>query len=53
MANEEGFKHELGFKGSVHDYFKDQSGGQFLLDFDVVGPVQLSLDYASDVEGRQ
>ena len=46
MANEEGFKHELGFKGSVHDYFKDQSGGQFLLDFDVVGPVQLSLDYA-------
>ena len=46
MANEEGFRHELGFKGSVHDYFKDQSDGQFLLDFDVVGPVPLSLDYA-------
>ena len=46
IANEEGFKHELGFKGSVHDYFKDQSDGQFLLDFDVVGPVPLSLDYA-------
>ena len=56
MANEEGFKHELGFKGSVHDYFKDQSGGQFLLDFDVVGPVQLSLDYAyygeNDADGQ-
>ena len=46
VANEEGFTHELGFRGSIRDYFKDQSGGQFLLDFDVVGPVQLSLDYA-------
>ena len=56
MANEEGFKHELGFKGSVHDYFKDQSDGLFLLDFDVVGPVQLSLDYAyygeNDADGQ-
>ena len=46
IANEEGFVHELGFKGSVHDYFKDQSDGQFLLNFDVVGPVQLSFNYA-------
>ena len=56
IANEEGFVHELGFKGSVHDYFKDQSGGRFLLDFDVVGPVKLSLDYAyygeNDAEGQ-
>ena len=56
IANEEGFKHVLGFKGSVHDYFKDQSGGLFLLDFDVVGPVQLSLDYAyygeNDADGQ-
>ena len=56
MANEEDFVHELGFQGSVHDYFKDQSGGKFLLDFDVVGPVKLSLDYAyygeNDAEGR-
>ncbi len=56
IANEEGFVHELGFKGSVHDYFKDQSDGQFLLDFDVVGPVQLSLDYAyygeNDADGQ-
>jgi M6 family metalloprotease-like protein len=56
MANEEGFVHELGFKGSVHDYFKDQSGGRFLLDFDVVGPVKLSLNYAyygeNDIYGQ-
>ena len=28
--------------GSVHDYFYNQSYGQFSLDFDVVGPVTLS-----------
>ena len=56
MANEEDFVHELGFQGSVHDYFKDQSGGLFILDFDVVGPVKLSLDYAyygeNDADGQ-
>ncbi len=30
------------FRGSVSDYFKDQSDGQFELDFDVVGPYTLS-----------
>lgn len=30
------------FRGSVHDYFYDQSQGQFDLTFDVVGPVTLS-----------
>ena len=41
MANEEGFTHSYGFKGSIHDYFKDQSNGAFDLTFDVVGPVKL------------
>ena len=31
--------------GSVHDYFYDQSYGQFNLTFDVVGPVTLSNNY--------
>lgn len=31
-----------GHIGSVADYFHDQSYGQFSLDFDVVGPVQVS-----------
>lgn len=36
IANEQGFSEE-GFRGSVKDYFRDQSQGQFGLDFDVVG----------------
>ena len=32
------------FQGSVHDYFLEQSNGQFDLTFDVVGPVKLSKD---------
>lgn len=36
IANEQGFSEE-GFRGSVKDYFRDQSLGQFELDFDVVG----------------
>ena len=56
IANEERFEHELGFHGSVHDYFKDQSEGRFLLDFDVVGPVRLSMNYAyygeNDTDGQ-
>lgn len=31
--------------GSVHDYFYDQSYGQFDLTFDVVGPVKVSKGY--------
>ena len=31
-----------GMKGSVHDYFYEQSYGQFDLEFDVVGPVKAS-----------
>lgn len=41
VANEEGFS-EFGYRGSVKDYFKDQSYGKFTLDFDVVGPVELN-----------
>lgn len=42
IANEENFSHSKGFVGSVHDYFHDQSQGQFDLTFDVLGPVKLS-----------
>lgn len=37
IANEANYG-ENNFKGSISDYFKAQSGGQFLLDFDVAGP---------------
>lgn len=37
ILNEEGYN-EGSFVGSVSDYFKAQSAGQFELDFDVVGP---------------
>lgn len=40
VANEPGFS-EGKFKGSVADYFRDQSNGQFNLSFDVVGPYTL------------
>lgn len=36
----------LGFRGSVRDYFHDQSDGQFDFDIDVVGPVTVSKNYA-------
>lgn len=41
FANAEGFN-ERGFQGSVADYFKAQSRGNFELDFDVVGPVTVN-----------
>ena len=40
------YTRRIGFKGSVKDYFSDQSNGLFELDFDVVGPYQLSHEYA-------
>ena len=46
MANEVGFTYKDGHRGSLHDYFKDQSNGLFDLTFDVVGPVQLRHDMA-------
>lgn len=46
IANEENFTDEkLGFKGSVHDYFKAQSDGQLDFQFDVVGPVEMPNRY--------
>ena len=41
LLNEEGFS-DNGAPGSVHDYFLSQSGGQFSVTFDVVGPFRLS-----------
>lgn len=45
IANEEGFRDVKGFNGSVSDYFKAQSDGQFEMKFDVVGPVQMPNRY--------
>ena len=45
IANEKGFASSDGFRGSVHDYFLDQSRGLFDLTFDVVGPVLMPNDY--------
>lgn len=45
IANEEGFN-ELDFSGSVKDYFKAQSYGQFELDFDIAGPVTMLQNYS-------
>ena len=44
--NEEGYS-KMGNSGSVHDYFKAQSYGQFDLEFDVVGPVTVSKNMAA------
>lgn len=44
VANAENYSAN-GYKGSVKDYFKAQSNGTFILDFDVVGPVKLSKNY--------
>lgn len=57
IINGENYSDEtLGFKGSVRDYFKAQSGRQFEIDFDVVGPVDLPKGYAgygkNDASGR-
>lgn len=45
IANEENFKYDQ-FVGSVYDYFHTQSNGQFLLNFDVVGPIEVSQKQA-------
>ena len=41
VLNKEGYSGN-GAAGSVHDYFKDMSRGQFDLTFDVIGPVKVS-----------
>ncbi len=45
MFNLEGYS-ENNHVGSVHDFFYDQSYGQFDLSFDVVGPVKVSKAYS-------
>ncbi len=45
VLNERNFQ-EGDYRGSVKDYFADQSGGQFELDFDVAGPYTLANPYA-------
>ena len=45
IANEKNFKYNK-FKGSMYDYFYAQSDGQFELNFDIVGPVQVSKEYS-------
>ena len=45
IANEENFS-DGNFKGSMYDYFKAQSEGQFELTFDIVGPVTVSKNQA-------
>lgn len=44
--NEEGYHDESGCVGSVRDYFKASSGGQFVPTFEVVGIVTLDKGYA-------
>lgn len=45
IANEEAYS-DHGFNGSIRDYFLEQSGGVFTLDFDVAGPVMMSHNYS-------
>ena len=54
VANEKGFS-ENGFMGSVSDYFSAQSGGQFNITFDVVGPYTLGSvkSYGENVTDNQ
>lgn len=48
MVNQEGFSQfwfdgrRQNCTGSMHDYFKDQSGGIFAPEFDIVGPVNVN-----------
>ena len=42
LFNESGFNEGIG-QGSVADYFRDQSGGLFNLQFDIYGPIKVSI----------
>lgn len=47
IVNKVGYKNEqLGYVGSVRDYFRSQSDGQFDIEFDVVGPFKLNYNQA-------
>ncbi len=47
MLNEEGFS-DYGAAGSARDYYKSQSRGQFVPQFDVYGPVAMSYTRAKN-----
>lgn len=56
IANEPNFSSSEGFTGSVYDYFKAQSRGEFELSFDVVGPYtseRRAKYYGQDYQGSQ
>ena len=56
VANTPNYSDENGFAGSVADYFKAQSRGDFRLTFDVLGPVTVSKDvayYGEDVSDEE
>jgi M6 family metalloprotease-like protein len=46
LFNESGFNEGLGH-GSVADYYRDQSGGLFNLQFDIYGPIKVSTNAKS------
>lgn len=46
VVNTPNFSGEEGYVGSVRDFFYDQSGGKFELDFDIVGPIELAHAYS-------
>lgn len=46
IMNAKGYTTTEGFRGSVADYFRDQSNGQFELTFDVLGPFSTEHDFA-------
>ena len=46
LFNESGFNEGIG-QGSVADYFRDQSGGLFNLQFDIYGPIKVSTNAKS------
>ena len=50
LLNEPGFNEGYGM-GSVADYFRDQSGGRFNLQFDVYGPIKVNQK-AKSGDGR-
>lgn len=43
LFNEKGYNEGLG-QGCVADYFRDQSGGLFNLQFDIYGPIKVSIN---------
>lgn len=51
IINERGYK-DNNFRGSVKDYFWDQSYGQLEFDFDIVGPVTMPNNYEYYGENR-